>query len=137
MTKRKHEPDTLPLPELVSYNIDELTINLNQDGGRDLVAKAVVSMSTQVGLTIADLQKVSETVPAFAKALWSKVAPRFDLDVNKGIHQLQHFSVPHVSLPPSFHKEVMRLSAQWLDVYQETDSHSREAAHVRLMDAVC
>jgi len=28
-------------------------------------------------------------------------------------------------------------SAQWLDVYQETESHNQEAARVRLMDAVC
>lgn len=30
----------------------------------------------------------------------------------------------------------MKNSAWWLDVYQETGSHSREAARVRLMDAV-
>ena len=31
----------------------------------------------------------------------------------------------------------MRNSAQWLDVYQEAGSHSREAARIRLMNAVC
>jgi hypothetical protein len=124
-------------PELASYDIENLINTLSADGGQDLVAKALVRMSNLAGLTISDLQKVSEAVPPFAKARWDKVAPRFGLDVSQGIHQLDHFSVPKVSLPPSFHREVMRNSAQWLDVYQETGSHSREFARVRLMDAVC
>jgi hypothetical protein len=137
MTKRKLQSDAFPLPELAPYPIDDFIAKLEADGGQDLVAKAVVSMSTLAGLTISDLQKVCETVPAFAKGTWSKVAPLFGLDADKGINQLPNFSVPLVSLPPSFHREVMRNSAIWIDVYQETGSHTREDARVRLMDAVC
>jgi hypothetical protein len=32
--------------------------------------------------------------------------------------QLETFVVPLLSLPPSFHREVMKNSAQWLDVYR-------------------
>ncbi|KAF5386868.1 hypothetical protein D9615_002081 [Tricholomella constricta] len=135
MSKRKHEEDTLPLPELTSYNFDQLVAKLKVDGGRDLVAKALVSISTLAGLTDADIKKVSETVPAFAEATWDKVARDFGLDIDKDIYQLNGFNVPLVSLPPSFHKEVMRNAAQWLDVYQDRSCHSREAARVRLMDA--
>jgi hypothetical protein len=106
-------------------------------GGRELVAKALVSVSKLAGLSLSDLQKVSETVPAFAQARWETVAPRFGLDASLDVYQLGLFSVPKVSLPPSFHKEVIRISAQWLDVYQETGSHGREEARVWLMDAVC
>jgi hypothetical protein len=83
-----------------------------------------------------DLQAFSETVPAFNKARWEKIAPQFGLEVDKDMTQLKLFTVSRAFLPPSFHREVMKNSAWWLDVYQETGSHSREAARVRLMDAV-
>ena len=103
MTKRKHETDTFLLPALAFYDIGKLIAKLKVDGGKDLVANAVVSISTLVVLTISDLQNVSKTVPAFAKATWDKVAPRFGLDTDKDINQLKDFSVPLVSLPLSFH----------------------------------
>jgi hypothetical protein len=55
----------------------------------------------------------------------------------KNFYQLPTFSFSVTLLPPSFHKELMRESAKWLDVYRERDTHEREAARVRLMDAVC
>ena len=135
MAKRKHESDALP--DLESFGLDELTTKLKDNGGRDLVANAAIAIASLGGLTVTDLQTFSETVPAFAKARWNKIAPKFGLDVSRDINQLETFSVPYLSLPPSFHREVMRNSAQWLDVYQEAGSHSREAARIRLMDAVC
>jgi hypothetical protein len=135
MAKRKREP--VALPELDSLELDEFTRKLKEDGGRDLVAKVALAIAHLGGLTATDLQTFSETVPAFSKARWDKVAPKFGLDISRDIYQLETFSVPCLSLPPSFHREVMRNSAQWLDVYQEAGSHSREAARVRLMDAVC
>ena len=124
------------LPEFDSFELDKLTTSLRDTGGRNLVAKAVISIATLGGLTIADLQAFSETAPPFAQARWNKVAPKFGLNVDRDIYQLETFSVPSLSLPPSFHRKVMQDSAQWLDVYQETGSHTREAARVRLMDAV-
>ena len=135
MTKRKHEPDEQP--DLDSLKLDEFTTKLKEDGGRDLVASVALTIAQLGGLSITDLQNFSETVPSFSKARWDKVAPKFGLDVSRDIYQLETFSVPCLSLPPSFHREVMRNSAQWLDVYQEAGSHSREDARVRLMDAVC
>jgi hypothetical protein len=135
MTKRKREPDEQP--DLDSLKLDEFTTKLKEDGGRDLVASVALTIAQLGGLSITDLQNFSETVPSFSKARWDKVAPKFGLDVSRDIYQLETFSVPCLSLPPSFHREVMRNSAQWLDVYQEAGSHSREDARVRLMDAVC
>jgi len=110
--------------EFDSLGLGELSTKLKEAGRRDLVA--------EVALTIAWLEGL--TVPAFS---WDKVAPKFGLDASRDIFQLESFSVPHLCLPPSFHREVMRNSAQWLDVYQEVGSHSRETARMRLMDAVC
>jgi hypothetical protein len=133
----KREADALA--ELAFLQLDAFTTKLkdSEDGGRDRIAKVALAIAQLGGLTATDLQTFSETVPAFSKADWDKVAPKFGLDASMGILQLETFSVPCLSLPPSFHREVMRSSAQWLDVYREVDSHSREAARVRLMDAVC
>ena len=70
--------------------------------------------------------------------LWTalQVAHQFSLQVNKDVHQLRGFTVPHAFLPLSFHQEVMKHSAKWLDVYQERGNHTQEAARVRLMDMV-
>jgi hypothetical protein len=136
MAKRKREP--VALAELDSLGLDEFTTKLKERGGRDLVAKVTLAIAHLGGLTATDLQTFSETVPSFSKkARWDRVAPKFGLDVSRDIYQLETFSVPCLSLPPSFHRQVMRNSAQWLDVYQEAGSHSREAARMRLMDAVC
>lgn len=63
--------------------------------------------------------------------------PQFGLEVDKDMTQFKLFTVSRTFLPPSFHREVMKNSAWWLDVYQETGAHtSREAARIRLMDAV-
>ena len=135
MMKRKHQEEVLP--ELESYGLDTLVSRLQAEGGRTRVAKASLTVAYLGGLTISDLQAFSETVPGFSKPRWEKVAAQFGLEVDKGMPQLKSFAVPRAFLPPSFHREVMKHSAQWLDVYQETESHNQEAARVRLMDAVC
>jgi len=134
MAKRKHQEEILQ--ELESYGLDTLASQLQAEGGRARVAKASLTVAYLGGLTIPDLQAFSETVPAFNKARWEEIAPQFGLEVDKDMTQLKLFTVSRAFLPPSFHREVMKNSAWWLDVYQETGSHSREAARVRLMDAV-
>ena len=134
MAKRKHQEDILQ--ELESYGLDTLTSQLQTEGGRARVAKASLTVAYLGGLTIPDLQAYSQTVPSFSKARWENIAPQFGLAADKGMTQLELFTVPRASLPPSFHREVMKNSALWLDVYQETESHNQEAARVRLMDAV-
>jgi hypothetical protein len=131
MIKRKRQEEILQ--ELESYGLDTLAAKLQADGGLARVAKASLTMAYLGGLTIPDLQAMSETVPAFNNARWEKIAPEFGLEVDKDMTQFKLFTVPRAFLPPSFHREVMKNSAWWLDVYQET---SREAARVRLMDAV-
>ena len=132
--KRKREPG---LEDLDEFNLDTLSESLRIKGGPDLVAKAILDLARNAGLTLEDLKKAKETLPAFASARWENVAPKFGLDPCSDTDQLGPFSVPHAFLPPSFHKNVMTASVQWLDVYQERGAQRREAARLRLMDAVC
>ena len=132
--KRKREPG---LEELDEFDLDTLSQSLRIKGGPDLVAKAILDLARNAGLTLKDLKKAKETLSAFASARWENVAPKFGLDPFNDTDQLDTFSVPYVFLPPSFHKNVMTASAQWLDVYQERGAQRREASRVRLMDAVC
>jgi hypothetical protein len=100
------------------------------------VGESISDMARNECLTLQDLKVFTSKLPAFAGAEWEKVAPTFGLDPSVDKYQLQPFSIPHASLPPSFHRRVMKDSIQWLDVYQERGSQKREAARVRLMDAV-
>jgi hypothetical protein len=133
--KRKQEDD----PDLLEFDseIDHLLLKLQEKGGLDLTAFGILDMARRARLTLTDLKKRKAAAPSFSNASWSKVAPAFHLDKMKNFYQLPTFSFSVTLLPPSFHKELMRGSAKWLDVYRERDSHEREAARVRLMDAVC
>jgi hypothetical protein len=130
MEKRKDQEEILQ-----KYGLETLASQLQADGGQAQVAQASLTVAHLGGLTISDLQAFSEMVPTFNKAQWEKIAPQFGLEVDKDMTQLKLFTVSHAFLPPSFHREVMKNAAWWLDVYQETESHSG-AARVRLMDAV-
>jgi hypothetical protein len=132
--KMKREPG---LEELDEFHLDTLSDSLRRKGGPDLAAKAILDLARNAGLTLKDLKKAKETLPVFASTTWENVAPKFGLDPSNDADQLDTFSVPHAFLPPSFHKNVMTASAQWLDVYQERGAHRGEAARMRLMDAVC
>ena len=133
--KRKQQPDN---PDLVQFDLEDLLHNLRQQGGLDLAAAAILDLARRAGLTLQELKKHKAGAPSesFSSASWKDVASRFNLDPSKDVHQLPTFSFPVASLPPLFHREVMKASAKWLDVYQERGAHDREAARVRLMDAV-
>lgn len=134
MRKRKHEPESLEALE--TYSLDDLAVKLQAGGGKELVAMAVLDILQRSGMNLNDVKGYKESLPAFARGCWEKDAPKFGLDGSRDFYQLDPFAVPRLSLPPSFHKAVMMASSQWLDVYQEHGVHSREAARVRLMDAV-
>ena len=88
-------------------------------------------------MTIADLGKLKAGDPSFCAAKWETVAPASGLRADLGIDQLNRFTVPLIAiLPPSFHRELMKNSLRWMDVYQEPPSHKREEAQVRLLEAV-
>ena len=130
--KRKREPG---LEDLDEFDLDALSESLRRKGGPGLVAKAILVLARNAGLTLEDLKTAKETRGASAR--WENVAPKLGLDPLTDTDQLGTFSVPHAFLPPSFHKSVMTASAQWLDVYQERGAQRKEAARLRLMDAVC
>jgi hypothetical protein len=123
-------------PDLVQFELEDLLHNIRQQGGLDLAATAILDLVRRAGLTLKEFKKYKAGAPSFSNASWKDVAPKLNLDPSKDVHQLRTFSFPVASLPPSFHREVMKASAKWLDVYQERGAHDREAARVRLMDAV-
>ena len=134
MAKRKCQEEILQ--DLKSYGLDMLASQLQAEGGQAWVAQASLTVDYLGSLMIPDLQAFSDMVPTFSKAWWEKIAPQFGLEVDKDMTQLKLFTVSHTFLLPSFHWEVMKNSVWWLNIYQETGSHSREAARVRLMDVV-
>jgi len=133
MPKRKLSDN----PDLVQFEseLQELLHNI-RGHGLDQAATAILDLAREAGVTLRELKKYQAWVPSFSNASWNDVAPKFNLDPSKDVLQLRTFSVPVASLPPSFHREVMNVSAKWLDVYRERGAHDREAVRVRLMDAV-
>jgi hypothetical protein len=123
-------------PDLLLFDLEDLLHNLRQKGGLDLAAAAILDLACRAGLTLKELEKHEAAAPSFSNASWKDVTSNFNLDPSKDVHQLPTFSFPLTSLPPSFHREVMKGSAKWLDVYRGRGAHDREAARVRLMDAV-
>jgi hypothetical protein len=101
------------------------------------VAEFIMDMAQDGKLTDEDLKVLLDKLPSFPESEWEKVARTFGLNPTIDKYQLKPFSTPHAYLPPSFHKRVMKDSIQWLDVYQERGSPKRDAARIRLMDAVC
>jgi hypothetical protein len=131
--RKRKQPDN---PDFNQLGLDNLLHNLRQQGGPDLVAAAIWELTHRAGLTLKELKKHKAGIPSFSSASWKDVASRFNLDPSKIFRQFPIFSFPVASLPPSFHREVMKTSAKWLDVYRERGAHDREAVRVRLMDAV-
>lgn len=131
-SKRKHEEVDDPEEFTAAY-----VCNLIRQLGNRSVGEFILEMAQSERLTAKDIKAMMEKLPAFASADWETVAVAFGLDPSSNQYHLQPFSTPHARLPPSFHRRVMREAIQWLDVYQERASQKREAARVRLMDAVC
>ena len=130
-TKRKHEQDPNP-NNITASSICDL---IRPIAGRT-IGEFIMDMARNERLTSQHLRVFTEKTPAFSNAEWEKVARTLGLNPTLDKYQLPDFVVPHAHLPPSFHKQVMKNSMQWLDVYQERGSQGRDAARVRLMDAV-
>jgi len=96
------------------------------------VTTAIEDLAHEAGVKL-KLMKKHHGPPSFSNGSWKDVAPKFNLDPSLDVHQLHIFSYPVASLPPLFHREVMKVSAKWLDMYQEQGVHNRQ---VWLMDAV-
>lgn len=135
MGKRKYQPDDRL--EAYTEQLRDLYIELFNDGGNDLAGLAILHLSQEARMTIADLQKLKASSPSFCAAKWETVAPALGLRADIDIAQLDPFTIPIAILPPSFHRDLMKNALPWMDVYQEPPSHRREEARVRLLEAVC
>jgi hypothetical protein len=136
MLKRKYKPGSDEKLKAFTEKLKELYEELFDEGGRDLAGLAILHLSQEADMTMADLQKLQATHPSFSTAKWETVAPSLSLRADLGLDQLDPFIVPTAFLPPSFHRELMKNASLWLDVYQEPQSQVREEARVRLLEAV-
>jgi hypothetical protein len=131
--KRKHLDG---LDDLDEFNLPSLCDSLRRKGGQDLAAKAILHLAHTANLSLTDLKRAKESHPTFSSARWEDVAGKLGLDPSRDAYQLPSFSIRRAFLPPSFHKDIMVASAQWLDVYQERGARRKETARTRVMDAV-
>jgi hypothetical protein len=134
MGKRKYQPDGRL--EAYTERLKELYDELFDDDGVDLAGLAILHLSQEARMTIADLQKLKASSPSFCATKWETVAPALGLRTDLDIAQLDPFTIPIAILPPSFHRDLMKNALQWMDVYQEPPSHKQEEARVRLLEAV-
>lgn len=134
MGKRKYQPDD----RLKAYTerLKELYDELFNDGGVDLAGLAILHLSQEARMTMADLQKLKASSPSFCAGKWETVAPALGLRADLDIGQLNPFTVPIAILPPLFHRDLMKNALRWMDVCQEPPSPKREEARVRLLEAV-
>jgi hypothetical protein len=136
MHKRKHQPESDEELQAFTEKLKDLYNELFVVGGRDLAGRAILHLSQEANMTIADLQRLKGTHPSFSSAKWDTVAPSLSLEADLDLDQLDRLVVPTAFLPPSFHRELMKKASLWLDVYQEPWSQVREEARVRLLEAV-
>src|SRR6266852_2648455 len=123
MSRKRKEPVT----DDPKFDWEGLLLELQEQGGTDLVMEVVWNIVNEAGLTFKDIERHQKLV-SFSDATWDKVAPMFGLDPALGFDQLPTFSFPIAVLPPSFHREVMRASAKWLDVYQERGASCKRSS---------
>jgi hypothetical protein len=128
MVKRKYQPDDRL--EGFTEQLKELYGALFYEGGNDLAGLAILHLSQEARMTIADLGKLKASSPSFCAANWETVVPALGLRADLGIDQLNQSTVPIAILPPSFHHELMKNALRWMDVYQEPPSYKREEARV-------
>lgn len=98
MATRKRGRDALDEDD--SFRLKKLVAKIKEAAGRERIAKVLLSIAQQEGL---DPEAVTETIPPFSQSCWDKVARKFRLDASRDILQLDAFSIPRLSLPPSFH----------------------------------
>ena len=122
--------------EVYTEQLKELYDELVKDGGSELAALAILQLTQETSITMEDLRKLRASSPSFCAAQWDSVAPSLGLRADIGISQLGLFTVPIAILPPSFHRDLMKTSLRWMDVYQEPENHNLEEARVHLLEAV-
>jgi hypothetical protein len=134
MSKRKQQSDDNL--EAILDPVMALLQPLFDEGGNDLLGRGILHIVHNSGMTLASLRKLEKKSPSFSAAKWESIVPSFGLSGDHGMSQLEIFTIPQAILPPSFHRELMKNSSRWLDVYREPENHEREEARVRVLEAV-
>jgi hypothetical protein len=147
MTKRKQrrpddddDDDDGGYDETVEAHLEDFLDTLHKNSSTETgkrMTQAEFNDVVRDALNSLEVKRRMVELRSFSKVRWRDIARRFNLDPARNWHQFDHFTIPKVTLPPSFHRKVMLDSAQWLDVYRERDDHEYEAACVRLFEAVC
>lgn len=97
------------------------------------VTKALLALQTLYEITENDFKRAKIENPSFSSAAWAQVSEQFGLEKFRDIPE-EPFA--RLLLPPSVHKHIMLAAGQWVGVYNEPYRHTREAARVRILDAV-
>ncbi|KAF9516755.1 hypothetical protein BS47DRAFT_1380783 [Hydnum rufescens UP504] len=126
MSKRKQQADDNL--EATIDSVKELLQPLFDEGGNDLVGRGILRIVHDSGMTAAALLRLEKKNPSFSAAKWASIVPSLGLRDDLGISQLETLTIPQAILPPSFHRQLMKNSSQWIDVYQEPENHHREEA---------
>jgi hypothetical protein len=117
-------------------SLNNIIKNIEVKGGQSLSGEDLLNLMKDEIFTL-EAKRQKALLSSFSNVLWKDIAPKFGLLASGMWHQFDHLVVLNASLPPSFHRKVMWITVQWLDVYQEREAQDQEAACVRLMDAVC
>jgi hypothetical protein len=131
-----HKEQKLNIPVL--NGLDENQVTALRDAllasNREDVEELLLYLMSSSGILHLKLSQAN--LPSFSSATWAKVCNDFRLDESNGPGQLALFDVPDLYLPPSVHKRMLTTTMRAMDVYREPQSHSNEAARVRLFEAV-
>jgi hypothetical protein len=136
MSKRRPDNDTDDLAGHIRDLLEDVEATLSARATQSLTKPRFMTALREIRDDF-EAKRRKVDLPSFSNVLWRDVAPQFNLDSSKSWHQFDYLSIPNASLPSSFHRKLMLDSPSWLDVYQERDFQDHEAAHIRLMEAVC
>jgi hypothetical protein len=101
-------------------SLNDIIENIEVKGGQSLSGEDLLNLMKDEIFTL-EAKRQKALLSSFSNVLWKDIVPKFGLLASGTWHQFDHLVVPNASLPPSFHRKVMWIAVQWLDVYQEME----------------
>ncbi|KAF9513325.1 hypothetical protein BS47DRAFT_1393420 [Hydnum rufescens UP504] len=117
MDSSNYQPDDQLEP--IMDQLEELRQLLSNKGGNDLVGRVILQIVEDSGMTLESLERMWTRSLLFSDTKWETVAPSLGLRGDLGISQLELFTIPPATPPPSFHRELAKNALRWMDVYRE------------------
>jgi hypothetical protein len=120
-----------------SVPLDKGLVNGLQQLNRDELAAVLAHVANEANISTAAFKKTRIELHSFSEAKWSDFAKKFGLPEDVSRLELEPFTTPRYSLPPSLHEAMFENAWRWQDVYREKVDHTMEEAKVRILDPVC